>query len=69
MTYALMAGFSYDVAAHTKLDFGYRYSQIGAGDMMDYGNADRKAGAKNAKGKDDGFGRHEIRAGLRFTTW
>ena len=68
-TYALMAGFSYDIAAHTKLDIGYRYSEIDGGDMMNYSERDQKAGAKNSKGKDDGIGRHEIRAGLRFTTW
>ena len=68
-TYALMAGVSYDVAPHTKLDFGYRYAQIGSGDMTDFSEGDKKNGAKNAKGKDDGFGRHEFRAGLRLTTW
>jgi|AraplaDrversion2_2_1032049.scaffolds.fasta_scaffold66106_1 opacity protein-like surface antigen len=68
-TYALMAGVSYDVAPHTKLDFGYRYAQIGAGDMTDFSEADQQNGAKNPKGKDKGFGRHEFRAGLRLTTW
>jgi len=68
-TYALMAGVSYDVAARTKLDFGYRYANIAGGDMTDYSEADQKKGAKNPKGKDDGIGRHEIRMGLRLTTW
>lgn len=68
-TYALMAGVSYDVAPHTKLDFGYRYAQIASGDMTNFSEGDQKNGAKNAKGKDDGFGRHEFRAGLRLTTW
>lgn len=68
-TYALMAGVSYDIAAHTKLDLGYRYAEIGGGDMMEYSAKDQKAGAKNAKGKDDGFARHEFHAGLRLTTW
>ena len=68
-TYALMAGFTYDVAAHTKLDLGYRYSRISGGDMGDFSADDQKAGAKNPRSKDDGFGRHEFRAGLRLTTW
>ena len=37
--------------------------------MTDFSIADQKNGAKNPKGKDDGFGRHEFRAGLRLTTW
>ena len=68
-TYAFMAGISYDVAAHTKLDFGYRYARIASGDMSNYGDNSQRAGARNPRGKDDGFGRHEFRAGLRLTTW
>jgi opacity protein-like surface antigen len=68
-TYALMAGVSYDVAAHMKLDLGYRYANIAGGDMMDFSADNQKKGAKNPQGKDDGFGRHEFRAGLRLTTW
>lgn len=68
-TYALMAGISYDVAAHTKIDLGYRYARIAGGDMGEYSLGDQKAGAKNPRSKDDGISRHEIRAGLRITTW
>lgn len=68
-TYALMAGVSYDIAAHMKLDLGYRYASIAGGDMMDFSADNQKKGAKNPQGKDDGFGRHEFRAGLRLTTW
>lgn len=68
-TYALMAGLTYDVAAHTKLDLGYRYTRINGGDMGDFSADDQKAGARNPRSKDDGFGRHEFRAGLRLTTW
>jgi opacity protein-like surface antigen len=68
-TYALMAGVSYDIAARTKLDLGYRYADIAGGDMTDYSEASQNKGAKNPKAKDDGVGRHEFRAGLRLTTW
>ena len=68
-SYALMAGVSYDIAAHTKLDFGYRYADIAGGDMADFSDNNQKKGAKNPQGKDNGFGRHEVRAGLRLTTW
>lgn len=68
-TYALMAGFSYDIAANMKLDFGYRFSQVQGGDMINWSSAERSKGARGVKGEDDGFSRHEIRAGLRVTGW
>ncbi|WP_275784842.1 outer membrane protein [Pararhizobium gei] len=60
LTYALMAGVSYDMTERLKLDVGYRYSKIGDGDMFARGGVD---------GRDDGLGRHELRAGLRFSLW
>ena len=68
-TYALMAGVSYDLAPHTKLDFGYRYANIAGGSMAGFSDADQAKGAKGTKAKDDGMSRHEFRAGLRLTTW
>lgn len=68
-TYALMAGVSYDIASRTKLDLGYRYADIAGGDMSDYSDNHQKKGAKNPQGEDNGFARHEFRAGLRLTTW
>lgn len=59
-TYALMAGVSYDVTERLKLDLSYRYSQIGDGDMF---------GGTDIHGRDDGFDRHEVRAGLRLALW
>ncbi len=59
-TYAVMAGFSYDVSDRLKLDFGYRYSDMAGGDFY------RDSGASAS---DDGFARHEFRAGLRFSLW
>lgn len=60
LTYALMAGVSYDVTERLKLDIGYRYSQIADGDMF---------GSGDTSGRDDGLGRHEVRAGLRLALW
>jgi opacity protein-like surface antigen len=68
-TYALMAGVSYDVAPSIKLDIGYRYSKVGSGDMLNYSSFEKDLGAFGMKGKDKGFDRSEIRAGLRMTGW
>jgi opacity protein-like surface antigen len=67
--YALMAGVSYDIATNYKLDFGYRYSDIASGDMFDWSKSESNKGASGVKGTDNGFGRHEIRVGLRMTGW
>ncbi|MDF1633671.1 outer membrane protein [Mycoplana sp. MJR14] len=68
-TYALMAGASYDLTNRVKLDIGYRYSDIDGGKMFGYNDAEKALGASGTKAHDDGFQRHEIRAGIRVTTW
>ena len=68
-TYALMAGASVDLTNRVKLDLGYRYSDTAGGKMFQYGATERGWGASGAKGRDDGFQKHEIRAGIRVTTW
>ncbi len=68
-TYALMAGVSYDITPSVKFDLGYRYSNTAGGDMYEYTAAEKLAGASGPKGTDDGFSRHEIRAGFRLNTW
>lgn len=68
-TYALMAGMSYDLTNHTKIDLGYRYSHIDGGDMFHYSTFETSVGATGVKGRDKGFDRHEFRAGLRLTSW
>ena len=55
-----MAGVSYALTDRVKLDLGYRYSDMAGGDMF-------RAGA--ARGEDDGFARHEFRAGVRVALW
>ena len=68
-SYALMAGMSYDITTSMKLDIGYRYSHTNGGDMFGYSSAEQALGASGIKGSDDGFSRHEVRAGLRIITW
>ncbi|MDX3929162.1 MAG: porin family protein [Shinella sp.] len=68
-TYALMAGASYDLSDRVKLDLSYRFSDIAGGDMFGYDTTERALGASGAKGKDDGFQRHEFRVGLRVSLW
>lgn len=69
LTWALMAGVSYDLGSNLKLDLGYRYSRINGGDMFDFTAAETALGASGAKGRDEGLDRHEFRVGLRMTTW
>ena len=65
MTYALMAGVAYEVAPNVKVDLGYRFSHIAGGDMF----GDSSASAGGTTGRDGALSRHEIRIGLRVTTW
>ncbi|SIQ37496.1 Opacity protein [Rhizobium sp. RU20A] len=67
-SYALMAGLSYDITDRVKLDLGYRFQQITSGDTFRFG-ASEPAGGNGAKSSDDGFGRHEFRAGVRVSLW
>lgn len=62
-TYALMAGASYDISDRIKIDFGYRFSDLGGGRMFGSGAAD------GAVGRDDGFRKHEFRIGIRVAVW
>jgi opacity protein-like surface antigen len=69
MTYSAMAGVSYDYSKEVKLDLGYRYSKIAAGDQFMFDAASIAAGATGVQGKDDGFDRHEIKVGVRYSLW
>ncbi|WP_411033389.1 outer membrane protein [Shinella sp. BYT-45] len=68
-TYALMAGATVDITERLKLDIGYRFSDTAGGRMFRYGAAERGWGATGAKGRDDGFQKHEFRVGFRIPTW
>ncbi|KXG86203.1 outer membrane protein [Agrobacterium bohemicum] len=57
--YALMAGASIDVTCNLKADVGYRFRQIGSGEM--FGGT----GAVSS-GRDKGLTSHEVRLGGRY---
>lgn len=65
-TWALMAGATIDITSSTKFDFGYRYSHIKGGKAFGWDASDLAAGASGTQGRDDGFGVHQVRAGLRY---
>jgi opacity protein-like surface antigen len=60
--FALTAGASYDLTRNLKLDVGYRYLDVDGGDMYrgDFSNGSYAQ-------EDDGFHRHTIQAGLRYS--
>ncbi len=61
-SYALMAGFSYDLTNQLKLDVGYKYTNIVSGAMInDIG------GGISVDHSDLGI--HAVRAGLRYMIW
>jgi opacity protein-like surface antigen len=58
--YALMAGASYCLTDHWKLDAGYRFTHIQGGRMFDWD------ASSSGPGFDKGFNVHEVRGGLRY---
>ncbi len=60
LQWALMAGAAIDVADNVKIDLGYRYARISSGDV---------AYAGPLTIGDKGLQSHQLRAGLRVTTW
>jgi opacity protein-like surface antigen len=68
-TYSLMAGAAIDLTNRVKLDLGYRFTDMNGGRMFG-GTVDVPGvGEVSARGRDDGFQKHEFRAGIRVTTW
>lgn len=64
--YQLSAGVAYNITQNLKLDLGYRYFDVADGDMFHFSSG---SGASGIQGSDDGFSKHEIRAGLRYEIW
>lgn len=60
LQWALMAGAAIDVTENIKFDLGYRYARISSGDAANEGG--------NAYA-DKGLESHQLRAGVRMTTW
>ena len=65
-TYALMAGFAYDVTRNFKIDVGYKYRQIDGGDMFAWAAG---SGASGVQGTSGDITSHEFRVGLRYELW
>jgi len=68
-TYALMTGVSYDLSKDLKLDLGYKYSKIKSGNQSGFDATTMAAGAAGFQVQDNGFERHEVRVGLRYSLW
>ena len=64
LTYALMAGASYDISCNLKADVGYRYRHIAKGDMFSFLSSSTPGGG--TQGWDKGINSHEIRVGARY---
>lgn len=60
-SYALMAGASYCLTDHLKLDAGYRFRRISGGDMFGFSDI-----GVTGPGFDRGINVHEVRGGLRY---
>lgn len=65
--YAAMAGVSYDINRSLKLDIGYRYLNVDEGDAYTFATTSIARGASGLQAKDDGFDRHTVQAGLRYS--
>lgn len=63
-TYALMAGFAYDLSQNFKLDVGYRYRNIDGGDMFGWDSGDTFG-----DGSHGNIQTHEVKVGLRYELW
>jgi opacity protein-like surface antigen len=63
-TYALMAGFAYDLSNNFKLDVGYKYRSIDGGDMFGWDSPGTFGDGSHGK-----IDTHEVRLGLRYELW
>lgn len=59
--YALMAGASIDVTCNLKADVGYRFRQIGSGEMFGVSSS-----GNSGPGRSKGLTSHEVRVGGRY---
>jgi opacity protein-like surface antigen len=68
-TYALMAGFAYDLTRNFKLDFGYKYRNVAGGNMFKWDGASAGLGATGSQGTHGDIESHEFKVGLRYELW
>ena len=69
LTWALMAGVSYDMTKNLKLDLGYRYSRIEGGDMFNFDAPTAALGATGVQGSHGALSTHQLKAGVRYSIW
>ncbi|MDA4847892.1 outer membrane protein [Hoeflea poritis] len=68
-TYALMAGVSYEFVRNLKADLGYRYTNVGSGDIYGFDSVSAAAGATGVQSSDNGYSTHAVTASLRYALW
>ncbi len=69
LTYAAMAGVAFDVTRNMKIDLGYTYRKIAAGDMFGWTADDTTAGATGTQGTTPSITQQIVRVGLRYELW
>ncbi|ALN74027.1 outer membrane protein [Aureimonas sp. AU20] len=67
--WSLSAGVAYDLTKNLALDIGYRYLNVESGDNYKLAGATVGLPGQTGIGSDDGFDRHTISAGLRYSLW
>ncbi len=67
--WSLSAGMAYNLSQNLKLDVGYRYLNVEGGDNYKLDTARINLPGQTGIGSDDGFDRHTISAGLRYSLW
>ena len=67
--YALSAGVAYSVNRSISVDLGYRYLNVEGGEMYNLPLDSEGLPGSSLTAEDDGFDRHTIMAGLRYSLW
>ena len=68
-TYAFMAGVAYEFMRNLKADLGYRYTNVGSGDIYAFDSVSTAAGASGVQSSDNGYSTHSVTASLRYALW
>ena len=67
--WSLNAGVAYDVTKNLALDVGYRYLNVDGGDAYKLSGNNVGLPGQTGIGSENGFERHTIKAGLRYSLW
>ena len=69
-TYSLMAGVAYDVSQNLAIDIGYKFTDVDGGSYPSVTATRRATGEQyRLKQSDDGYQRHAVTVGLRYSLW